>query len=109
MPKPLVLTLTPEQRAQLEWVRDHDPKPYVRERAAALLKIAEGQSGRQVALHGLLRKRWPDTVYDWIKRFEAEGVKGLSIKPGRGRKPAFSPSVPECQEGPRSAAARGAS
>ena len=91
MPKPLVLILTPEQRADLEWARDHHPLPYVRERAAALLKIADEQSGRQVALHGLLKKRYPDTVYDWVKRFKAEGMPGLLVKPGRGRKPAFSP------------------
>jgi len=69
----------------------HHPLPYVRERAAALLKMADEQSGRQVALHGLLKKRYPDTVYDWVKRFKAEGMPGLLVKPGRGRKPAFSP------------------
>jgi len=95
MAKPLTLVLTPNQRTALEWIRDHHPLPYVRERAAALLKIADGHSGRQVALHGLLRRRCPDTVYDWVRRFEAEEEKGLLIKPGRGRKPAFFPSVPE--------------
>jgi hypothetical protein len=32
------------QRDRLTWQRDHDPKPYVRERCAAMLKIADGQS-----------------------------------------------------------------
>ena len=51
----LTLTLTKEQRAELSHVLHHDPLPYLREKAAALLKIADGQSGRAVALHGLLR------------------------------------------------------
>ena len=54
MPKPLTIELTPEQQQELEYARDHHEKPYVRERAAAILKIAAGMSGRQVALHGLL-------------------------------------------------------
>ncbi len=91
MPNPLEIRLTPDQRAELENVRDHDPRPYMREHAAAILKISEGLSGRQTALHGLLRSRWPDTVYHWFERYQAEGLKGLEVRPGRGRKPAFSP------------------
>jgi len=91
MAKPLTLTLTPEQRRELEHVRDHREKPYLRERSAAILKISDGKSGRQVALDGLLKRRKPDTVYDWFHRYQAEGLPGLLIRPGRGRKPAFSP------------------
>ncbi len=36
------LDLTEEQRQELLQLRDHDPRPYVRERGAAILKIAEG-------------------------------------------------------------------
>ena len=68
MPMPLVLELTPEQEQELEHMRDTHALPYVRERAAALLKIHGGRSGRDVALHGLLKPRLPDTVYDWFKR-----------------------------------------
>jgi transposase len=91
MPKPLKITLRPEQRHELEQVRDHHQKPYIRERASAILKIADGASGRQVALGGLLKQRDPDTVYAWFHAYEAEGLAGLVIRPGRGRKPAFSP------------------
>lgn len=92
MPNPLTLTLTSDQQTELEQMRDHDPHPYLRERAAALLKIAHGQSGRHVALHGLLKVRDPDSVYGWIARYQAEGLEGLHIRPGRGRKSGFSPS-----------------
>jgi len=91
MPKQIRIELDAEQRLELENVRDHNPKPYMRERAAALLKIADGLSGRQVALRGCLKPRWPDTIYEWVQRYKAEGIKGLKIRAGRGRKPAFFP------------------
>jgi transposase len=93
MPNPLTIELTVEQHRELETVRDNHELPYMRERATAILKIADGQSGRQVALHGLLKERDPDTVYSWVHRYQEEGTAGLNIKPGRGRKSAFSPSA----------------
>jgi hypothetical protein len=71
MPAKLRLELTTQEVLDLEEIRDQASKPYLRERAAAILKIAQGNSGREVALHG------------------------LEIKPGRGRKPAFFPSLSE--------------
>ncbi len=56
------LILTASQRQDLQQYRDHDPRPYVRERCAALLKIADGQSPHAVAGHELLKPRDPDTV-----------------------------------------------
>lgn len=89
------VSLTAEQRQELQRCRDTSPKPYQRERAAALLKIAAGASATAVARRGLLRPRRPETVYQWVQRFTAYGVAGLlTIRPGRGRKPAFSPSAP---------------
>lgn len=91
MPKILRISLTAEQSSELEQARDHSDKPYVRERACAILKIASGMSGRQVAQQGLLKKRRKDTIYEWVNRYKAEGILGLQIRSGRGRKPAFSP------------------
>jgi len=91
MPKLITICLDKEQQEQLEQIRDTHKCPYMRERATAILKIAEGMSGRQVALTGLLKPRKPDTVYDWVKRYRQEGIAGLPVKPGRGRKPAYSP------------------
>ena len=98
MPELITICLTPEQQEQLERIRDTDKRPYMRERAAAMLKIAEGASPRQVALHGLLKPRKPDTIYDWLHRYEAEGINGLPVKPGRGRKPAYYPRYKDKQE-----------
>lgn len=95
MAKATVLELSESEHRELVAMRDHHAKPYMRERAAALLKVAAGQSARQVALAGLLRHRHPDTLYAWLHRFRTEGSSGLWIRAGRGRKPAFSPSLPD--------------
>jgi hypothetical protein len=89
-----IFHLTDEERHELLQLRDGASQPYLRERAAALLKVDAGRSAAWVAQHGLLRPRKPDTVYAWLDRFILDGVVGLRIQPGRGRKPAFSPSLP---------------
>ena len=67
----------------------------MRERASGLLKIANGQTARQVALTGLLKPRYPKAVYRWVKRYMENGIKGLEISSGRGRKSSFSPELPK--------------
>lgn len=89
------LALSPDQHAALVHLRDRAPQPYLRERASALLQIAAGRSAHAVAGRGLLRRRQAPTVLAWLGRYQAEGVAGLRIRPGRGRKPAFFPSLPE--------------
>lgn len=92
MPLPPLLTLTADQRACLQLARDYHPKPYFRERAAALLKLNEGVPVEEVARCGLLRPRHYNTLYRWAHWYRSEGLAGLRNRPGRGRKPAFSPS-----------------
>lgn len=87
------LTLSDEQRDELSTIVKGHEKAYLRERVAALLKISQGATAHAVARKGLLLGRDPDTVYAWLDRYQAEGVKGLVNRPGRGRKPAFSPSA----------------
>lgn len=85
------LTLTDAARAELIALRDHDSRPYLRERAAALLRVAAGESPHAVARHGILKPRAPDTLYDWLKRYAIAGVAGLIQKPRRAR--GFSPGA----------------
>ena len=103
-----LLVLTPEERTELEHRRDTADKPHERERAAALLKVAAGLSPTWVARHGLLRPRKRTTVYTWVRRFRQAGFAALAIRPGRGRKPAFSPGLRATGGGEGGAAARGA-
>ena len=79
MPARRTLELSETRRHELEAVRDHDPRPDVRERAAALLKIAAGQSPHAVARHGLLKPRDPDTVYGWLTWYEKLGLHSLAL------------------------------
>ncbi len=92
MPKVYRISLSAEQITELEKARDRHAKPYMRERSAALLKVSQGHSLRQVAYHGLLRRHAPETVKEWCERYLATGLAGLLIGDGRGRKSGFSPS-----------------
>jgi hypothetical protein len=94
------LLLTSRQRRTLTRARDHHPKAYVREKAAAVLKVADGWTVTAVARHGLLKPRARNTVAGWLDRFAARGLAGLTVRAGRGRKPAFSPRRVDPPAGP---------
>ena len=100
MPKLITVCLTQESQDQLEQIRDTHKCPYMRERATAILKVAEGTSGRQVALNGLLKRRKPDTIYGWVKRYQSEGIAGLkvdeSLLTGQSTRPKRKPKKPSC-------------
>lgn len=81
-----VLELDQKQRHALEEMRDHHPTAYLRERAAALLKIADGLSAHAVARRGLLRRRKADTVYAWLNAYQAQGLVGLVQRSRREKK-----------------------
>ena len=85
------VVLSPAQVQELEQVRDHHPLAYVRVKAAGILKVRQGQSLRQVAKNGLLKPVRRETVKAWIVHYQHDGVAGLLVQAGRGRKPAFSP------------------
>lgn len=85
------LVLSAEEQATLEAMARSHPKPHQRERASGLLKVAAGHSLTEVATTLLLRRRHPDTVGEWVRRYLAHGLGALYIQPGRGRKPVFSP------------------
>jgi hypothetical protein len=92
--------LTPRQRRRLAFARDHDPRPYLREKAAAVLKVADGWAIQDVAAFGLLKPRSRNAVAAWLDRFAARGPAGLRVAKGRGRRPAFSPGGPVAAAGP---------
>jgi len=71
------LRLKTREQRELEHYRDHDARPYVRERCSALLQIAAGETPHAVARHGVLKPRDPDTLYGWLAIYEDEGVAGL--------------------------------
>ncbi len=64
------LVLSEDERAELLHLSHRDPRPYRREQATALLKIADGMPAYQVARTGLVKARHPETVYLWLNAFE---------------------------------------
>jgi len=86
------LVLTAAERQALERWKKHPPKPYLRERARAILLVSDGKEGQEVSQ--ILRVRvHRTTIGEWVHRYQAQGIEGLRIKAGRGRKPCFSPSA----------------
>jgi hypothetical protein len=85
------INLTEVQRQTLEAMRDYHQKPYLREKAAAILKIEAGHSVRWVAQKGLLKQRNWKTVVGWLNDYVDNGLGSLYIASGRGRKPAYEP------------------
>jgi hypothetical protein len=77
MASPRTIRLKAREQRELEYYRDHDARPYVRERCGAVLKVAAGQRPHAVAVQGLLKPRDPDTLYGWLAVYEDEGVAGL--------------------------------
>ncbi len=77
MPNKRTLKLTKKQKKKLESYRDHDPRPYVRERCAAILKIANGESANSLSKNGLLKPRQARTLYHWLNLYQEQGIEGL--------------------------------
>src|SRR5215831_9232170 len=71
------LRLKTREQRELEHYRDHDARPYVRERCSAVLRIATGETPHAVARQGVLKPRDPDTLYGWLQVYEEEGGTGL--------------------------------
>jgi hypothetical protein len=71
------LRLKTREQRELEHYRDHDARPYVRERCSALLQVAAGEAPHAVARQGVLKPRDPDPLYGWVTAYEEEGVTGL--------------------------------
>ena len=84
MGKTKLLSLTDKERRELEHGFRHGEKHCFRMRCRAVLLKADGLSaakaGAQTEMTGI-------SVRSWVRRFEAEGIKGLETRPGRGRRP----------------------
>ena len=100
-----ILTRDATTRAALEHLRAQDRTPYRRERAAALLNIADGATPTAVARTGLLPVRDHETVNRWVTAFQADGLASLTHRPSRRARerrtsPAAGPTVHALQYPP---------
>lgn len=83
MGKTKVVELTDEQRAELENGYRHGKTHAFRHRCQMILLKSEQRTSAAVSE---ILGDCEVVVNNWVKRFEAEGIKGLETRPGRGRK-----------------------
>ena len=78
-----MMHLTEAQQRELRWAMHNAEKGYIRVKATAIWNLGQGGSQRTVAR---LLDVSPTSVFSWQKRYLAEGLAGLKIRPGRGRR-----------------------
>jgi len=86
--KPITLTRHEFSSSELLGLAGKERRPWIRRRIKAIASIEAGQLSREA----IARKFGTDSdqVRLWIKRYNAEGFKGLEDKPGRGAKRVLS-------------------
>jgi transposase len=84
--------LTESQRQELEHLYKTSPKHVVRKNCHAILLKSEGRTSKDV---GQIVGMTDVSVNSWLRRYKTEGISGLMIKPGRGRKPMMEQSDTE--------------
>lgn len=83
----LKITLDDNQRAALEQGYRKGKSHSFRLHCQIVLLKAQGRKSQEIAsLLGCCQK----SVNDWLHRYLSEGIQGLQIKPGRGRKAILS-------------------
>lgn len=82
--KKYIKELTDEQTSLLEKGYKTSQSHLTRRKCQAILLSSTGKSVNELAL---LFDVTEQSVYNWYKAWESEGIKGLELKPGRGRKP----------------------
>ena len=82
------IKLSSSERQTLEQGYKNHPKSHVRQRCQAMLLSDEGWQAKDLGHLYHVRSR---TIYTWMDRWEAMGLVGLMILPGRGLKPKLSP------------------
>ena len=84
MPRIKTVTATDEQKAALIQGMKYDTKPSYRMRCEAILLKCEQRTSTSVAEQlGCCEM----SVNDWMVRFAEQGVDGLKVAKGRGRRP----------------------
>jgi transposase len=87
MPRITFLSLSDDERAALEKAARHGPSYSFRLRCQAVLLKTDAQNKRTSLAIAKQLGCCEMSVNDWLKRYQQEGLTGLKVKPGRGRKP----------------------
>jgi len=80
------MELSADQRTELERLGRNGHPAHVRVKALALLNIADARPVTEVAAIFHVSRQ---AVYDWQRRYAADGINGLGVRRGRGRKSAI--------------------
>lgn len=83
MGKTKVIQLSEEQRQALEEGYRNGKSHAFRERCRMILLKSENRTSAEIARFLDCHKI---TVHEWVKRYQAAGIKGLKTRPGRGRR-----------------------
>lgn len=84
----LIREITPETLSLLHRIYNHSKHHQVRQRAHCIILRNQGFGITQ------LLKIFPvtsKTIYNWLNAWDSRGILGLYNRPGRGRKPLFTP------------------
>jgi len=81
------ISLSDSDRSLLEKGYKQGNSHIFRRKSQAILFSDKGQSVAEIARFYSVRTR---TVYTWFNEWEKDGIQGLKLKPGRGRKPKLS-------------------
>lgn len=82
--KKYIKGLTDEEKSSLEKGYKTGKSHLTRRKCQAILLSHSGKTVDELAV---FFKVHTQSVYSWYKLWESEGIKGLELKPGRGRKP----------------------
>lgn len=82
MSRRITFTLTKEDLAAVETAMHHAPQVEVRQRATAIRMLHLGHKPETVAE---LLAVAPSTVWNWHRRYRAQGLSGLANQPRSGR------------------------
>lgn len=77
------MKLTTEQLRELRKLARHGEPGYLRVKALALLNLNSGQSITAVSRLLLVSR---ESLYNWERRYRQQGIDGLLVAAGRGRK-----------------------
>lgn len=90
MGKIRVVALKAKERKALEEGFRTGKSHAFRKNCQLVLLKSEGRTSKEVG--GILQMN-AVTVNNWLDRYEAEGIEGLRVKPGRGRKQVLDPEA----------------
>ena len=78
-----MLEIDEQDMKELRTLMRRAERPYLRIKAAALWNLGRGRTAREVAdFLGVSTT----SISNWTRRFRSEGISGLAVRPGRGRK-----------------------